>query len=234
MASRAEMMKKIMTVLDQELHDFFSMVEKKHDIPDGSLWKEWDGSKPVVASNPSETVIPTDPQVKDQKKSNYQIFFSIQRSLLMKENPNMSFGEVSKKISSMWKEIPPEEKSKYVREEGSVYDHMSIKQLKKLCKDKNLTVKSSKKEDLVKALNDSTRPSIIHKEIPAEMIFSTTTSKPILHTSSGRTKLEIADEEEDIFFDEELSTEERADDDGLDDDDDDMDDLDDADIFDDD
>lgn len=207
---------KIMT--QDMLKPFFENMEKKYKIPVGTFWKEWTGEKkdidvpktPQILSTPSSP--PPTKEPKELKKSNYQVFFSIQRNKIMRENPSMTFGEISKKVSSMWKQVPPEEKKTYVQDENDQnhLDHLSIKELKKLCKDKQIESKNMKREDMIQAL--SKKPLKEPCSSGSKVLVTTP------HLNSSRTKLELADEdkdEDDFFFEEELDSDQGLEEDEL-------------------
>ena len=232
--------------MDGEMKKFFEEIEIKFRMEKGCLWKEWTCgglTKKVqfdLPVTPQATVVSPPPLVveeksgKELKKSNYQVYFSIQRNKLMKENPNMTFGEISKMVSSMWKQVSPEEKKTYVQNENDQLLHLSIKDLRRLCKEKQIDSKSLKREELIEVLTAVAKPSPPPmKKEPTVNIISTSAIIPapsLSTTPLGRSKVEIAlEDEEDFFFEEELQS-----DDGIDDnDDDDMDDQDmeDDDIF---
>lgn len=201
-----------MFVVDEELKSFFETIEKKYKIPTGSLWTDWNGEKQVIVT--TNAVLPE--EKKDLKKSNYQVFFSIQRNKIMKENPDISFGEISKKVSAMWKQIPQEEKKCYVQEDSHEknLDQLSIKDLKRICKDKSIQSKNMKKEDMIQALS-STSKSCIPKACDPVLI----ALKPSATDSRSKLEISIADdkEEEDFFFEDELNSERGMEEDDLDD-----------------
>lgn len=211
--SRSQISSRLFEVLDEELKSFFLCVEKKYGIQSGSLWEEWitPENTEVKSVNPTTTTIHSEEKVKDLKKSNYQVFFSIQRNKIMKENPKLTFGEISKMVSVMWKQIPNEEKKKYVQDENDAnhWEHLSIKELKKMCKDKQISCKNMKREDMIDALTKKVSPPPIvstpikPSPFPKEQIVLSL--KP--NAPQSRTKLEISvdedKDEEDFFFEEE-------------------------------
>jgi len=106
--------------IDQLLCEFFNQIETDYSIPKGQIWKKWsaaDENNVSIENNVGTTTTvattATKKPVKDGKKSRYQVFFSIQRALLMKNDPSMTFGDISRKVSEMWKLIPPAEKLQY-------------------------------------------------------------------------------------------------------------------------
>lgn len=97
-------MAQMMNMIEERLKDFFHKMENIHKIPDGEIFRAWSELSTDSGDKPKE------------KKSNYQVFFSIQRGLIMKQSSDISFGEISKRVSAMWKQMPAEEKSKYTIE----------------------------------------------------------------------------------------------------------------------
>ena len=51
---------------------------------------------------------------KKRPLSSYMLFFTEQRPILVKENPDLTFGEIGRKLGEIWKEkLSPTEKAKY-------------------------------------------------------------------------------------------------------------------------
>lgn len=166
-------------LLDEQLKDFFSSIESDYHLPKNTLWKRWEG----VA--------------KKEKKSEYQNFFSIQRNKMVKDNPNITFGEISKQVSVMWKSLSTQEKQQYAKEDmrrtvsldhlRKDYAKMAIQELKEKCKEKGI-VKLRKKDDMISALLEWEEKQPHKQEI-----------------TKGRSKLELSaedkeEEEEDFYF----------------------------------
>lgn len=190
---------KLEELVAETLMEFFTQVEREYNLPKDALWKKWKGEERT-------TVIPLKKESVN-KKSDYQTFFSIQRNQMVKDNPNITFGEISKQVSLMWKKLTPEEKSQYshilphtiqatqletLRKE---YMKMSTSHLKDLCKQKGIVSKLRKKEDIVNALID-----FEEKKNNMNFVF-----KPEEVMSKGRSKLELSaedkdEEEEDFYF----------------------------------
>lgn len=62
---------------------------------------------------------------KKYKKNAYTIFSSENRKIIKQQNPEKSFGEISKIVGTMWKNIPQEDKNKYkskAEEENKQYE----------------------------------------------------------------------------------------------------------------
>lgn len=175
-------------VLDQNLREFFSVIETEYKLPKDILWKKWKDDEKTV---------------KKDKKSDYQVFFSIQRNKMVKENPNITFGEISKQVSIMWKNLSSEEKLYYsnlLQNENSLdnlrkeYMKMPIQELKNLCKEKEIHHKFRKKEDMVNILMEWEE----NKQKTQLLNFNQELTK-------GRSKLELSaedkeEEEEDFYF----------------------------------
>lgn len=188
------LMAKVEEVVAENLKQFFTRVECEYSLPKDALWKKWKGE---------EKSIPIKETTTTSKKSDYQAFFSVQRNRMVKENPNITFGEISKQVSHMWKKLSPEEKAQHTHTTASAsaspsqedmrkeYLKTSTTDLKNLCKEKGIVVRSRKKEDIVAALLDwdAKKPVFQPEEMP----------------SKGRSKLELSaedkeDEEDDFYF----------------------------------
>lgn len=176
-------------VLDQHLREFFSAVETEYKLPKDILWKKWKEEEKTL--------------VKKDKKSDYQVFFSIQRNKMIKENPNITFGEISKQVSTMWKNLSAEERLYYsnlLQNENSLdnlrkdYMKMPIHELKNLCKQKEIHHKFRKKEEMINVLMEWEE----NKQKTQLLNFNQELTK-------GRSKLELSaedkeEEEEDFYF----------------------------------
>lgn len=186
---------KLADVIDGQLKEFFTIIEDEYDISKDSLWRRWkEGDKPIK----KDIAI---------KKSDYQVFFSSQRNRIVKDNPNLSFGEISKQISTMWKNLSPQEKLQVTvsipsfADMRTTYTNMSVQELKSACKEKNIAGKLRKKDDMVEALVNW-EESKHQKNIKQE-------------NSKGRSKLELSaedkeEEEDDFYFNGDEEEEETA------------------------
>lgn len=96
-------------MIDEQMRSFFSTVEPQLNLAPGTLWQKWEENQKAVV--PDKT--------KGAKKSNYQVFFSMQRDLIIKKQADITFGDISKQVSTMWKNMTTEEKAKYACEESS-------------------------------------------------------------------------------------------------------------------
>jgi hypothetical protein len=195
------LMTKMEEVVNETLTVFFTQVEREFNLPKDVLWKKWKGEEKSQPPPKKEGCV---------KKSDYQTFFSVQRNQMVKQNPNITFGEISKQVSHMWKKLSAEEKSQYsltvpispptpqntlenVRKE---YMKLPTADLKNLCKEKGITVpKSRKKDEFITALVEWEET----KQNSALLFKSDETM------TKGRSKLELSaedkdDEEEDFYF----------------------------------
>lgn len=97
--------KNIVQGIDIQMKEFFKNIEEKYKVSKEELMDMWKGK--------TETTQKATPAPKDNKKSNYQKFFSIQRNIIMEQQPGLSFGEISKQVSVLWKQMSVEEKNRY-------------------------------------------------------------------------------------------------------------------------
>ena len=192
------LMSKVEEVVAEKLKQFFTQVECEYNIPKDTLWKKWNGEEKEKHLPKKEPIT--------AKKSDYQAFFSAQRNRMVKENPNITFGEISKQVSHMWKKLSPEEKAQHTytntthisREDmRKEYMKTSTTDLKNMCKEKGIVVRSRKKEDLIAALLewDTKKPVFPSGDMPTK----------------GRSKLELSaedkdEDEEDFYFHDDSST----------------------------
>lgn len=193
------LMTKIEEVAAETLKSFFTQIEREFNLPKDALWKKWkEEEKSSILTTKKET---------NSKKSDYQTFFSIQRNKMVKENPNITFGEISKQVSHMWKKLLPEEKIQYtnitpnnnekmtLENMRKEYMKVSTADLKNLCKEKGILAKFRKKEEIVSALVEWEE-----KKQHSNLMFK---SEEII--TKGRSKLELSaedkeEEEEDFYF----------------------------------
>lgn len=180
-----KVLSKIGDILTENLKEFFSTIENEYNLPKNILWKKWNEEEKFV---------------KKDKKSDYQVFFSAQRNKMVKDNPNITFGEISKQVSTMWKNMNQQDKIKQkitttalpLEDLRKEYMKMPIQDLKTRCNEKQIT-KLRKKDDMVNALvaweeSNQKKQSTIRQEM-----------------SKGRSKLELSaedkeEEEEDFYF----------------------------------
>ena len=201
------LMAKVEDVVAETLKIFFTQVEREYNLPKDALWTKWKEEDKSATSTTTIAHVAVPKKETINKKSDYQTFFSIQRNKMVKENPNITFGEISKQVSHMWKKLTREEKVQYtannttpITEKTSLEDlrkeymKISSADLKNLCKEKGIVAKSRKKEEIIDALvgwEQKKSPSLVYQ--PEEVI------------SKGRSKLELSaedkdDEEEDFYF----------------------------------
>lgn len=202
-----------------ELRSFFREVESVQKIPADTIWKMWTGrctvnpslgsSIPVVQDQVKTTTTDEKKGKDAVKKSNYQVFFSIKRGDIMKTDPNASFGDISKKVSALWKALPAEEKQKYVSTPDVATTNTAT----------TTTSATSKEKDVV----------VVSKKQVSEIVYSATTTN-VPEPKGKRAKVEFAvaddddkEDEDDFYFPEGSvgdDTDDNDDDDLRDDDDD--------------
>ena len=202
-------MNKLEVVLDEHIQNFLALIEQEYHITTGELWKKWKSSSNGVAAIKKV-------EVKKEKKSNYQIFFSQQRVKMMNNNPSITFGEISQKVSAMWKAMTPEQKAsvgeiqpktlqslitttttppKIETPENDYKDELkklTINDLKDICRKNKITTNLRKKDDMILALVEYKQQET---QIPPAITFKPDTTK-------GRSKLEISAEDKDDVVDE--------------------------------
>lgn len=199
---------KIEDAVGDVLKGFFANVEAEYKLPKDALWNRWVRQGDIA---PTVVVVAKKEQPNNHnnnKKSDYQTFFSIQRNKMVRDNPTITFGEISKQVSAMWKILSPDEKKHYSAAAGSVsspknpeefraeYTKMSTTELKNLCKDNGITSKFRKKDDIINTLVEWQQQK---KQDPSIIL-----EKGGLATK-GRSKLELSaedkdDDEEDFYF----------------------------------
>ena len=69
--------------------------------------------------NDKNIQLPKNKKKKNKRKNAYTVFSSKFRSQVKKDNPNKTFGEISKIIGKQWNDLSKEEKNKY-REEALI------------------------------------------------------------------------------------------------------------------
>jgi hypothetical protein len=160
------LIKKISKSIDASIDDFCSAIATKFDLDKDELVKLWTENG---GSKKSKTV---------KKRSAYVNYSSHIRSVILEENPEITFGEISKETSKRWKLLSDEEKEQYKSKDGeSVNAQVSapkksktaskktavkddndlnskkVAELKSMCKDKGLPVKGTK-QDLIDRLSE--------------------------------------------------------------------------------
>lgn len=150
------LIKKISKSIDASIDDFCSTIATKFDLDKEELVKLWHENS---GSKNSKTV---------KKRSAYVNYSAHIRSVILEENPEISFGEISKETSKRWKLLSDEEKEQYKSKDNeSVTAQVSapkkskagktakddndlhskkVAELKAMCKEKGLPVKGTKQE----------------------------------------------------------------------------------------
>lgn len=177
-------------MIDEQMRSFFSTVEPQLNLAPGTLWQKWEENQKAVV--PDKT--------KGAKKSNYQVFFSMQRDLIIKKQADITFGDISKQVSTMWKNMTTEEKAKYACEESSPVSTTTTATVTITTAKKPATAAKKPQKTTVVDAGDSSSVHIVQAA-----------------KKSARSKLELTveeekeeDVEEDFFFQEENSESEDA------------------------
>lgn len=97
------LMNKITRNIDHSLEEYTRLIAERFDLDQESLLEMWNNL----------TKMRVRPKNAPKKRSAYQCFCEEQRSILKKQNPDISFGEVSKITSNRWKALTEKEKDKY-------------------------------------------------------------------------------------------------------------------------
>jgi len=96
------LLKKITKSIDASVADFCEAIATRFDIDKTELLEMW--TKTNGGSGAKKT-----------KKRSAYVSFSVQiRPVVIQENPDLKFGEISKEISMRWKALTTEEKAKYI------------------------------------------------------------------------------------------------------------------------
>lgn len=126
---KKKMISDIDRVVSTYIDSFCEEVGKEHGITKDVLTKKWEEvvKKSSVPSHVSAE------KKKTGKKSMYQNFFIHKRIELKKTDPSLNFGDLSKQISKLWKEMSKEDQKKYaVEEEDDGYEIQPLKNEEKL------------------------------------------------------------------------------------------------------
>jgi hypothetical protein len=94
-------MKKINKIVDASIQDFCQQIATKFDLNKEELVEMWNTS---TSANKKKA---------PKKKSPYQNYSNYLRPILLGENPEMTFGEISKETSKRWKLFTPAQKQEY-------------------------------------------------------------------------------------------------------------------------
>jgi hypothetical protein len=166
------LIKKITKTIDISINDFCATLAEKFDLDKEELleiWKQNVGSSSVK----SKTV---------KKRSAYVNYSMYLRPILLEENPDMTFGEISGETSKRWKIMSADEKLEYqstevkgksvetkldkkfspknkftVKEsDPNDLDSKKVAELKEMCKAKGLALKGTKAE-LIERLSESNK-----------------------------------------------------------------------------
>lgn len=172
-------------VVNVAVFRFLEETSKEFDIPFERLKENWRrfnntstqsvlGTVPSLAPTTGKTTVEKNKSKTSgtSKKSAYQNYFALKRNELKKDNPELSFGELSTRISSLWKNLSKQEQERFgstesapaasvgrrAREEETrpsfTFDGlngMTMCELKKLCESRGLS-RTGNKKDLIHTL----------------------------------------------------------------------------------
>lgn len=151
------LMNKITKNVENSLQEYTRILAEKFDLNQDSLLEIWnDMTKMKVRTKDAP-----------KKRSAYQAFCAEQRTILKKQNPEISFGEISKITSTRWKALTAEQKAKYATVKKSTTPTPKTKStpaLKDLSKSQLLekahqmgikVAKAKSKEFILKAIQDA-------------------------------------------------------------------------------
>lgn len=152
------LIKKISKSIDASIDDFCSTIAARFDLNKDDLVKLWSESN---GSKKNKTA---------KKRSAYVNYCAHIRSVILEENPNITFGEVSKETSKRWKLLSDEEKDQFksfdnesvlaqvslpknsksakknAQKDGNDLNSKKVAELKAMCKKQGLSMKGTKQE----------------------------------------------------------------------------------------
>lgn len=152
--SRMSLLKKIGNQIESAMEEFCKLVSEKYDIKIQDLQEIYEGMNQFKGVSKTK-----------KRVSAYMIYAKEARVNLLAKNPDLKFGEISKMIAKSWKNLSEDEKEKYKDKiETSKVEVPLVKkkiaELRKLCKEKHLNTKGSKKE-LIERLENEDKDSEI-------------------------------------------------------------------------
>lgn len=133
------LIKKITKTIDASINDFCTTIAEKFDLNVDELLEIW---KQNVGSSTSKS--------KTVKKRSAYVNYSMHlRPILLEENPDMTFGEISGETSKRWKQMTADEKLEYQSAEAicESVETKSTKESKPKKKSSPKKKKSVQKED---------------------------------------------------------------------------------------
>lgn len=195
-------------LVDKYVHKFMKEIIKREKWTEKELMEKWN------ECSYSDTT--------KKKKTGYQKFFIEKRTSLKNQHPELSFGEISKEISKIWRNLTDEEKTKYddnyssktLSNELRMEDLALLKmsELKQLCEERKMKRTGNKTELIQLLLNHQTSPDQIKQQQQQKVMkdsisiledddaSSVTKRSYIDDTKADEDELDY--EEEDLFDDE--------------------------------
>lgn len=199
------LIKKITKTIDASINDFCATLAEKFDLNVDELLEIW---KQNAGSSTAKT--------KTVKKRSAYVNYSMHlRPILLKENPDLSFGKISAETSKRWKQMTEDEKLKYQCEgNGKSTEVQDVKpkskkttqkevdpndlgskkvtELKEMCKSKGLAQKGTKAE-LIERLNSIT-DDVASLDGDEEEVSITSAHSPVLELDEMDEEGELEDE----------------------------------------
>lgn len=113
------LIKNIEEMINNHIGQYILLISKEYNIKNEELLKLWDNfdkNRSYDIKPLSSSVVITTPLTIEQPKKSVSIYVNFcnqHRSKLKSDNPNMSFGDISKELGKMWRNLNPNEKKKY-------------------------------------------------------------------------------------------------------------------------
>jgi len=113
---KTKMISDIEQVIHKNVEGFLEQTAKEFDIPMAKLKENWKAHLASASSSPLSLEGKGEPEKKKpvKKASLYQNFFVHKRVELLKNQPDLQFGELSFQISQLWNKMTKEEQKTYM------------------------------------------------------------------------------------------------------------------------
>lgn len=156
-----------------------------------------------------------------KKKTGYQNFFAEKRQDIKTLKPTLSFGEISKEISKLWRSMSNEEKAVYENPTVTIaakpiqmddLTQLKMSELKQMCEERKIKRTGNKSELIQLLLTYQNSPNEIEPSSSSSIRINNTGTledeDTIITKRSIMEELKITDDEEIDFEDEEIFDEE--------------------------
>lgn len=190
------MSKLIYKSIEDVIEKYIDLISNQYQLNKKDLLEKWnnlnDGKINVKENNDNQP----------NKKTGYQIFFSLKRNELKNNNPQMTYNEITKEISNLWNKLSAQEKNQYSSEmlptvKKFTFEELNQKkmnELKEICEKYGIK-KGGNKTELIKNLLGQNNKSESKPEIKEKIVNKMTT--PIQDLT---VELEINQDEKRIDF----------------------------------